>query len=171
MNGMAALQVAHFKRWHRDAFGLQPGQCEIQPAEIPGIHQDHEVRIAAKFRRAVQDARLPAHQEGLHFVLANRRKDFAYRVRDQGNRPILGTTARDGKSPPIARRESSDTTPPTPNPRRSQPRSRSDHTMAARGVNGPEISPVSAPWPGPAAGRAGLRSPRRLQARNGVDYA
>src|SRR6185436_3128580 len=47
-----------------------------------------EVAVAAKLGRAVEHARLPAHEERPDAVRAHRRKDFVYRVRDQGS--LLG---------------------------------------------------------------------------------
>lgn len=79
---MAAAQVLGSKGRDGDGTSLQLCEGPSQPRQVLGIGEDGEVGIAAKFRRALEHARLAAHEEGLDVVLAHRRKDFAYRVRD-----------------------------------------------------------------------------------------
>jgi hypothetical protein len=43
------------------------------------------VIVLVRGGRAVKHARLPAHEESADVVRAHRRKDFAYRVRDQAS--------------------------------------------------------------------------------------
>ena len=59
------------------------GKGPAQPRKIGGIGENGEIRVAAKLGRAVKHARLAAHEQGADAVRAHRRKDFAYRVRDQ----------------------------------------------------------------------------------------
>ena len=83
MDGVAAPEIFQFKRRDGDGFGLQVRQRLPQPREIGRVGEDGEVRVAAKLGRAVEHARLSAHEQGADAVRAHRRKDFAYRVRDQ----------------------------------------------------------------------------------------
>jgi hypothetical protein len=88
------------QRRNCDGFGLKFRQCFSQPREIRGIGEDGEVRVAAKLGRAEEHARLSAHQQGADAVRAHRRKDFAYRVRDQVSLPARDKSARVSRSPP-----------------------------------------------------------------------
>src|SRR6266568_924117 len=49
--------------------------------------------------RAVEHARLSAHEQGADAVRAHRRKDFAYRVRDQVSLRARDRSARASRSP------------------------------------------------------------------------
>ena len=73
-----------------------------------------QVCIAAKLGCAVEHAGLAAHEEGADAVLLDRRKDFAYRVRDQASLPASGNRPRVSRSRPTARRASGGTNPPIP---------------------------------------------------------
>ena len=82
---MASPEVFKLKRRNGDGVGLKFGQCLAQPHQICGIRQNQEVGIPAKLGCAVEHARLSAHEQGADVMRAHRRKDFAYRVRDQGS--------------------------------------------------------------------------------------
>jgi hypothetical protein len=66
-----------------DHIRLQIGESGRKSLEVCRACEDGEVGVAAKFGRAVQHASLPAHEQGADVILRDRRKDFAYRVRDQ----------------------------------------------------------------------------------------
>jgi hypothetical protein len=70
-----------------------------QTREVRGVGEDGEVRVAAKLGRAVKHARLSAHEQGADAVRAHRRKDFAYRVRDQVSLRARGRFARVSRFP------------------------------------------------------------------------
>ena len=99
MDGVAAAEKFQFKRRDGDGFGLQFGQRLSQPREVGGVGEDGEVRVAAKLGRAVKHARLSAHEQGADAVRAHRRKDFAYRVRDQASLPARDRFARASRFP------------------------------------------------------------------------
>lgn len=86
------------------------------PTSLGGAGQDGEVGVPAKLGRAVQDAGLPSHEQGADPALLDRRKDSAYRVRDQATLRAPGTPARAFRSPSIAAAASGDTSRPIPNP-------------------------------------------------------
>jgi hypothetical protein len=80
---MAAPEVAWIKRRNGDCFRPEIRQSLPQTRKIMWFRQDCEIYIAAKLGCAVQYARLAAHKEGADLVLLDRRKDSAYRIRDQ----------------------------------------------------------------------------------------
>jgi hypothetical protein len=102
LNGVSAPEVPDAKGWYRDHFGVECGERPTQSGQIRRVSEDDEIGIAAKLRRAVQHARLSAHEERPHSMLANRRKDSAYRVRDQENHPDSERRPRASRSPAIA---------------------------------------------------------------------
>ena len=73
---------------NRDRFGFQFCKRRAQANKVGRIGQNGKIRVAAKFRGAVEHARLPAHEERADAVRLHRRKDFAYRVRDQVHLPV-----------------------------------------------------------------------------------
>jgi hypothetical protein len=83
MDGVAAPEMFEGKRRNGDGFGLQFGERLAQTREIGGVGEDDKTSVAAKLGRAVKHARLSAHEQGANALRAHRRKDFAYRVRDQ----------------------------------------------------------------------------------------
>ena len=99
MDGVAAPKIFQFKGGDGDGFGHQIGECFAQPHKIRGVGENGEISVAAKFGRAVEHARLSAHEEGADVVRAHRRKDFAYRVRDQVSLRGRGRFARASRSP------------------------------------------------------------------------
>jgi hypothetical protein len=54
-----------------DGFGLQFSQRLAQPCRIRHIGEDSEIRVAAKFGRAVKHAGLSAHKQGADAVRAD----------------------------------------------------------------------------------------------------
>src|SRR5438132_6966165 len=79
--------------------GAQLRQRVPQPDKVGGVGENGEVRIAAKLGCAVEYARLSAHEQGANAVRAHRRKDFAYRVRDQVSLPGPGRFATASRFP------------------------------------------------------------------------
>jgi hypothetical protein len=110
---MTAPQKFQSKWRDRNRFGLEFRQSFSQSREIGNVCDDGEIRIAAKLGRAVEHARLPAHEQCADALCAHRRKDFAYRVRDQVNLPARDRFARVSRFPASVERESADTTRPT----------------------------------------------------------
>src|SRR5665647_2052408 len=101
---MAAPEKFNFKRRHSDGFSLQFRQRPPEPREIRRVGEDDEIRVAAKLGRAVKHARLSAHEQGADAVRAYRRKDFAYRVRDQVSLQAREMFARVSRFPASVRR-------------------------------------------------------------------
>jgi hypothetical protein len=66
MDRMPAEEIVQFKRRQGDGSGLQAVQRDGQKMQIVGVRQDRDIGIAAKFRSAVQHARLAAHQQVLN---------------------------------------------------------------------------------------------------------
>src|SRR5437870_650977 len=94
MNCMTAPQIIEFKGRNGNAVGLQIAERGAQEFKILWLGEDSEVRVAAKLRRAVKHAGLPAHQQGADLAGCHRRKDFAYRVRDQASLPSANRPPR-----------------------------------------------------------------------------
>jgi hypothetical protein len=87
MNRVSPQKVLPLKG--RDGNDLGP-ECLhrlSQAFEIFWLGEDGEIGIAAKLRRALEHAGLAAHEEAVHAMLRHRKKDFEYRVRDQGCLP------------------------------------------------------------------------------------
>ena len=99
MDRMAAPKKFQRERWDGDGFGPQFGERPAQAREVRGVGEDGEVGVAAKLGRAVEHARLSAHEQGADAVRAHRRKDFAYRVRNQVSLPARGRSARVSRFP------------------------------------------------------------------------
>ena len=89
---------------HGNGLGAKLCQRLSQPREVGGIGEDGEVRVAAKLGRAVEHARLSAHEQGADAMRAHRRKDFAYRVRDQVSLQVRDTFATIFRFPASVRR-------------------------------------------------------------------
>ena len=114
MHRVACLQMMQQEGRHGNDFGLKILHRQQKTLAVLRAGKNREVRIAAKLRRAVQYASLAPHQQAADLALAHRRKDFAYRVRDQGRLLVRGMSARDGRFPSSVEPESTDTTRPTP---------------------------------------------------------
>ena len=69
-----------------------------------GIGQDRDVRIAAKFRFAVKNARLAPRQQVQNAALVQFRKDFENRVRGQASLPFARRNPRLSRFPASAPR-------------------------------------------------------------------
>lgn len=82
---MAAVEKVDRERRHRDDFSLKFAERALKSNQIRGVGENSEIRVATKLRRAVKHARLSTHQQRLHLVRSDRRKDSAYRVRDQAS--------------------------------------------------------------------------------------
>ena len=98
-DGVAAPEIFWFKRRDGDRFGQQIGEGPAQPGDVGGVSQYRKVRVAAKLGRAVKHARLSAHEQGADAMRVHRRKDFAYRVRDQVSLPARDSFAKASRSP------------------------------------------------------------------------
>src|SRR2546421_12731150 len=90
---------SHHRHQSSNEFSAQLRQRFAQPDEVGSVSEDGEVRVAAKLGCAVEYARLSAHEQGANAVRAHRRKDFAYRVRDQVSLQGPSTFARVSRSP------------------------------------------------------------------------
>jgi hypothetical protein len=121
VQGMAATQIFHLERRQRDRLGVETSQRRAKALEVAGGRQDGEVGVATKFRRAVEHARLAAHQQALDAMCPHRRKDFAYRARRQACLPAPGTSARAPGCGPTVAAASVDTIPPTHRRRFARP--------------------------------------------------
>jgi hypothetical protein len=102
---MTAAKMVDIKWRHGDARGAQFSQRLLQSRQIGGVGKDGEIGVAAKLGRAVKHAGLPAHEQGADAVRAHRRKDFAYRVRDQGILPARDRSAKVSRFPASVVRE------------------------------------------------------------------
>src|SRR5882672_5714969 len=94
MDGVASTKIFQFEWRNGDGFGLKLSHRFPQTREVGGVCENGEIGIAAKLGRAVKYAGLSAHEQGANAVRAHRRKDFAYRVRDQVSLLGQGTFAR-----------------------------------------------------------------------------
>jgi hypothetical protein len=114
MNGVAASEVFERERGNRDRIGLQFIERLAQSGEVGAVRKESEICISAKLGRAVKHARLSAHKQGVNALLAHRRKDFEYRVRDQVNLPVRDRFATTSRSPANVVQGSAGTSPPIP---------------------------------------------------------
>ena len=120
VNGMTPVQKLLLKRGDGYRFGLKIGESATQNIEVFLLRENREVRIAAKFRCAVQNAGLSPHEKAADPMLTHRRKDFVNRVRDQGNLQGQGMWPKVSQIQAIGLGESCDTTLPIPHRRRIQ---------------------------------------------------
>ena len=80
VDGVAALEVAPFEGRDRDHLGAKLVQGFAQALEVVGRGERGEIDIAAKLRCAVENAGLPAHQQGSNPVRAKSRKEVPGRA-------------------------------------------------------------------------------------------
>src|SRR5947207_2395380 len=99
MNRVTPSEIFQFKRWNRYRVSPQIRKCLPEARKVFGVRQNRKVGVPAKLGRAVEHARLSAHEERAHAPLAHRRKDFAYRVRDQVSLRARGRFARVSRFP------------------------------------------------------------------------
>jgi len=85
-------------------FSRELRQRRAESAKIGGRDRDRHVHVAAELGGAVEDARLPPHQERLHPVAAQGRKDFGYRARRHRCPRGAGTSPTDVRIPGSAAR-------------------------------------------------------------------
>jgi hypothetical protein len=69
MDRVAALEKVWSEGRYGDGFSLEFFQCRVDEGEVILIDQDQEIEIAAKFRRAVEHARLAAHEKSFRAIL------------------------------------------------------------------------------------------------------
>src|SRR5688572_3774152 len=83
------------RRGNRDPLGLEFGQEFTKPLQVRLFYEQRQIEVAAKLRCAVQHAGLSTHQQTLHLVRPDRRKDSAYRAPGQAalRSPGSGPTA------------------------------------------------------------------------------
>ena len=62
VNGVTARQAIGMEGRDGDALGLQFGERAFEALNARGIGEDDEVKIPAELRRAVEHARLAAHE-------------------------------------------------------------------------------------------------------------
>ena len=117
VNGMTPVQKFLLKRGDRYRFGPQISEGTTQNIEVFLLRENREVRIAAKFRCAVQNAGLSPHEKAADPMLTHRRKDSVNRVRDQGNLLGQGMWPKVSRIQAIGPGESFDTTLPIPHRR------------------------------------------------------
>src|ERR1039458_850010 len=113
MDGVPAPQMPRLQWGDGYYFGVQRVECPQQVRQVGRIRQNEEVQVAAKFRCAIEYARLAPHEERSRATPLDRRKGSEYRALAQ-----MILQARD-RSPTAlriqgnARRGSMHTTPPT----------------------------------------------------------
>ena len=83
VNKEAPLEIFRIKWRHSDPFSLELRQCATERLDILTLDKDRDVSVERDLDRSVQDAGLPSHQQRLHAMLLDRRKDFACRGEDQ----------------------------------------------------------------------------------------
>jgi hypothetical protein len=116
-NGVGKFYNSNFdeegaKRRDRYGFGLQCSERLAQAGEIRRVGEDGKAGIPAKFGRAVKHARLSAQEQGADAMRSHRRKDFAYRVRNQVNLPARDKSATVSRFPASVAPVCADTTLP-----------------------------------------------------------
>lgn len=119
---VSAAEVLRLERRHGDHRRLQIGEGPSQAREVGGASEYGEVGVAAELGCAVQNAGLATHQQRAHPSRFDRRKDCAYRVRDQAILRGRGTSATASRSPGSAaagRGRTSRPIPGLPRPRRA----------------------------------------------------
>ena len=72
VNGMTMVQKSLLERGDRNRFGLKIVEGATKNFEIFPLSEDRKVRIAAKFRCAVQNAGLSTHEKAVHPMLTHR---------------------------------------------------------------------------------------------------
>ena len=102
VDGKAGVEVDGIERRDGNLLRLQLVERRLQAGEVFRVGENRQIGIAAKLGRAVKHAGLPAHEKRLHLALADRGKDFAYRVRDQGNLLGRDKSAKASRFPAIA---------------------------------------------------------------------
>ena len=103
MYGVAPLQMLEPEGRDGNDPCRQIRHGAAEAGEIASVGEDDEVSVSAKLRRAVENARLPSHEEGADPVRLHRRKDFAYRVPDQAVSPTTNRSATASRSLASAR--------------------------------------------------------------------
>src|SRR4051812_4338307 len=101
MDCMALSQVFDVEGRYRDYAGVQRCQRGFKRNKIRFVTKNCDITVAAEFSRAVEHAGLTAHQQVLHLVGGQRRKDFANRVRDQASLPHSDKMPTASPSPSI----------------------------------------------------------------------
>src|SRR5271170_3435354 len=99
MNPVPAVEILDFESRQSDRLRLQVFQRRPQTRQILRVDQDQQIQIPAKFRRAVEYARLAAHEQRSHATLPDRRKGSEYRVRAQAILPTLDRFPRASSIP------------------------------------------------------------------------
>jgi hypothetical protein len=114
VNSKTAAKVLHLEGWNGNNLGLQIVKRLSQPGKVVTIGKNGEIGVAAKFGCAVEHARLAAHEQNADAMRAHRRKDFAYRVRDQARLRAPGMPAIASRFPASAEQALAGTTRPIP---------------------------------------------------------
>jgi hypothetical protein len=96
---MSAPKILAREWWDSDGLCLQIREGLMESGKIGVVGEDDEVGIAAKLGTAVEHAGLAPHEQGADAVRADRRKDFAYRVRDQVSLRARGRFATASRFP------------------------------------------------------------------------
>ena len=117
-----SLQLRFVGRFEKTMLWAAP-PSPLGVPQIGRIRRGRQVRVAAKFGRAVEHAHLAAHQQPPHLVRPHRKKDFANRVRDQANLRRPGRFAKAFRSPATVPRATGGTVPPTRRPPNTPARS------------------------------------------------
>ena len=105
VNRVTLVQVLLLERRNCNDLRFQFRERFVESGQIGRAGEDRKIGVTAKLRCAVQHASLTAHQQGSHTVMLDRRKDFAYRVRDQGSPQGIGMSARAFQTPASVRAE------------------------------------------------------------------
>jgi hypothetical protein len=88
MHCVPLLKVRNIERRHLNDSCPELRERSSSPVQVFSVRQNGEIRVPPEFCRSVKYASLTAHQLATDLVRRHRRKDFEYRVRDQGS--LLG---------------------------------------------------------------------------------
>ena len=122
VNRMSPGQGCRVERRHGDLVCLQLGQSRLETGEVLRVGQHQKIDVLANLRRAVEDAGLPAHEQGPDATPLECRKDLSDRGRGQGCLPWRCTRPASARRGRIAPTEKDSAIPST---RRAIPRTSS----------------------------------------------
>ena len=94
MTGVASSENGGRKQRKEDRLGLELVKRGAKAIEVSGADGDREIDVSGELRGPVQDAGLPAHQQRLHPVALESRKDSGNRALAHSFLPGAGTLPR-----------------------------------------------------------------------------
>lgn len=81
---MTSLKIRNIERRHRDDLRLNDRDKSLEVTDILGGGEEDKIEILAELSSALQDAGLSAHEQRLHLVLLDQRKDSLDQVQARG---------------------------------------------------------------------------------------